>query len=186
MCEGATLDECRFAIHGIIDRYGWFIQYVEVDPITRAWAYTIGLSAGFEHPELIIAGVRPEGAAPGTQRHRGDDPGRGLLRARRSLARPPRQMHPPVPGAPASLRAGCVRRVGGLLRLPGGPATRTRGPRGRLARSQGTARLPEIADRLVADLLAAVRETPATAYGQGPRTTDRAGKGQRGDAIRGR
>jgi Domain of unknown function (DUF4262) len=63
MCEGATLDECRFAIHGIIDRYGWFIQYVEVDPITRAWAYTIGLSAGFEHPELIIAGVRPEGAA---------------------------------------------------------------------------------------------------------------------------
>lgn len=63
MCEGASLDECRFQIHGIIDRYGWFIQYVEVEPISRAWAYTIGLSAGFEHPELIIAGVRPETAA---------------------------------------------------------------------------------------------------------------------------
>lgn len=62
MCDGASLDECRFNIHGIIDRYGWFIQYVEVDPITRAWAYTIGLSAGFEHPELIITGVWPETA----------------------------------------------------------------------------------------------------------------------------
>lgn len=63
MCDGASLDECRFNIHRIIDRYGWFIQYVEVAPVTRAWAYTIGLSAGFEHPELIITGVDPETAA---------------------------------------------------------------------------------------------------------------------------
>ena len=63
MCEGASLDECRFQIHGIIDRYGWFIHYVEVKPVSRAWAYTIGLSAGFDHPELIVAGVRPETAA---------------------------------------------------------------------------------------------------------------------------
>ncbi|MGH2554742.1 MAG: DUF4262 domain-containing protein [Actinomycetota bacterium] len=62
MCEGASLDECLFDIHGIIDRYGWFIQSVEVTPITRAWAYTIGLSAGFEHPGLVITGVRPETA----------------------------------------------------------------------------------------------------------------------------
>jgi hypothetical protein len=63
MCEGATLDECRFSIHGIIDRYGWFIQYVEVEPITLAWAYTIGLSARFGHPELVIVGVTPDTAA---------------------------------------------------------------------------------------------------------------------------
>ena len=63
MFEGASLDEARFNIHRIIDRYGWFIQYVEGAPVTRAWAYTIGLSAGFEHPELIITGVKPETAA---------------------------------------------------------------------------------------------------------------------------
>ena len=64
MCdEGATLDECRFHIHGSIDRYGWFIQYVEVEPISRAWAYTIGLSAGFDHPELAVTGVHPDTAA---------------------------------------------------------------------------------------------------------------------------
>ncbi|MCA1704589.1 MAG: DUF4262 domain-containing protein, partial [Actinobacteria bacterium] len=64
MCDGgATLDEARFNIHGIIDSFGWFIQYVEVAPVSRAWAYTVGLSAGFAHPELIITGVRAQTAA---------------------------------------------------------------------------------------------------------------------------
>jgi len=64
MCdEGATLDEVRFDIHGIIERYGWFIQYVEVVPINRAWAYTIGLTAGWDHPELLVTGVTPQAAA---------------------------------------------------------------------------------------------------------------------------
>lgn len=64
MCdEGATLDECRFNIHGIVDRYGWFIQYVEVKPVARSWAYTIGLSAGFGHPELIVTGVGAQTSA---------------------------------------------------------------------------------------------------------------------------
>ena len=62
MCDGASLDECRFNIHGIIDRYGWFIQYVEVNPVNKAWAYTIGLTAGFDHPELIVTGVDMETA----------------------------------------------------------------------------------------------------------------------------
>jgi hypothetical protein len=64
MCdEGATLDEVRFNIHGIIDRYGWFIQYVEAFPTSRAWAYTIGLTAGWDHPELVVTGVTPQAAA---------------------------------------------------------------------------------------------------------------------------
>ena len=64
MCdEGATLDEVRFNIHGIIDRYGWFIQYVEAFPTSHAWAYTIGLTAGFDHPELVVTGVTPQAAA---------------------------------------------------------------------------------------------------------------------------
>jgi hypothetical protein len=60
--EGATPDECRFNIYGIIDRYGWFIQGVKVEPVARSWAYTIGLSAGFDHPELVITGVTMETA----------------------------------------------------------------------------------------------------------------------------
>jgi len=64
MCdEGATLDEVRFNIHGIIDSYGWFIQYVEAFPTSRAWAYTIGLMAGWAHPELVVTGVTPQAAA---------------------------------------------------------------------------------------------------------------------------
>lgn len=63
MCDGATLDESRFKIFGIIDRYGWFIQYVEAAPGIRPWAYTIGLSAGFSHPELVICAVKAETAA---------------------------------------------------------------------------------------------------------------------------
>lgn len=64
MCdEGATLDEVRFNIHAIIDRYGWFIQYVEAFPTSRAWAYTIGVTAGWDHPELVVAGVTPQAAA---------------------------------------------------------------------------------------------------------------------------
>jgi len=64
MCdEGATLDEVRFAIHGIIARHGWFIQYVEASTVARSWAYTVGLSAGFGHPELIVVGVTATKAA---------------------------------------------------------------------------------------------------------------------------
>lgn len=58
MCDGASLDEVRFGIHGIIDRYGWYIQGVEAPPGGRSWAYTIGLSAAFDHPELIITCAR--------------------------------------------------------------------------------------------------------------------------------
>lgn len=63
MCEGASRDEALFWVHGIIERHGWFIQYVEVEPVRRAWAYSIGLSAGFSHPELVVVGVTPEQAA---------------------------------------------------------------------------------------------------------------------------
>lgn len=63
MCEGASLDEMRFALHGTIERYGWSIQYVGDEPVSRAWAYTVGLTAGFDHPELVVVGLEPELAA---------------------------------------------------------------------------------------------------------------------------
>lgn len=63
MCDGASLDEARFSLHHSIETYGWAIQYVESDRIARTWAYTVGLSAGFDHPELAIVGVSQEIAA---------------------------------------------------------------------------------------------------------------------------
>jgi hypothetical protein len=60
ICDGATVDECRFDIYGAIERYGWFIQGVEPGPTTIGWAYTIGLTAGFDHPELIVPVSGPD------------------------------------------------------------------------------------------------------------------------------
>lgn len=57
ICDGATPDEALFHIHGVIHRYGWFIQYVQHRKMGRSWGYTIGLSDGFDHPELVVAGL---------------------------------------------------------------------------------------------------------------------------------
>lgn len=63
MCDGASLDEARFSLHHSIETHGWAIQYVESERISRTWAYTVGLTAGFDHPELAIVGVTPQQAA---------------------------------------------------------------------------------------------------------------------------
>ena len=57
MCDGATRDECRLEVHRCITAYGWFIQAVEAGAHNPDWAYTVGLSAGFDHPELIVVGL---------------------------------------------------------------------------------------------------------------------------------
>lgn len=62
MCNGASLDEVRFDLHGRIERHGWAVQYVAEESIGRSWAYTIGLAAGFDHPELVVVGLEPEPA----------------------------------------------------------------------------------------------------------------------------
>jgi hypothetical protein len=63
LCDGASQDEVLFHIHGVIHRYGWFIQYVQHKRVSRSWAYTIGMASGFDHPELVIAGVDMETAS---------------------------------------------------------------------------------------------------------------------------
>ncbi|MFN2556233.1 MAG: DUF4262 domain-containing protein, partial [Nitriliruptorales bacterium] len=57
------LDELRFWIHGTIERHGWAIVAVG-SPYDRdaPWAYTIGLSAGYDHPEFVITGALDCGA----------------------------------------------------------------------------------------------------------------------------
>ncbi|MGH9187288.1 MAG: DUF4262 domain-containing protein [Acidimicrobiales bacterium] len=57
MCEGASPDEVLFHVHGVIEREGWAITPIDAGPDGASWAYTIGLSAGFGHPELVIVGL---------------------------------------------------------------------------------------------------------------------------------
>jgi hypothetical protein len=62
MCNGASRDEVRFHLHGTISRHGWAIFGVG-DHETTGWLYTIGLVAGFNHPELVVVGQEPALAA---------------------------------------------------------------------------------------------------------------------------
>lgn len=57
MCDGASLDELHFNVHGSIARHGWSNMAVEAAGDHPSWAYTIGLSAGFDHPELVVFGL---------------------------------------------------------------------------------------------------------------------------------
>lgn len=56
MCDGASRDEALFSLHGSVLIYGWGIQYVETADPDKTWAYTIGLSSNYEHPELAVVG----------------------------------------------------------------------------------------------------------------------------------
>lgn len=53
-CAGMTLDEVIADNLDIIERHGWAIQYVSGP---QPWAYTVGLSLSFAHPELVVTGL---------------------------------------------------------------------------------------------------------------------------------
>ncbi len=38
-------------------QHGWYIQAVAACNEGAGWAYTVGLSAGFDHPELVVVGL---------------------------------------------------------------------------------------------------------------------------------
>lgn len=59
ICDGATEDEFLFDLYGKIDRYGWAVIAVEASHDTPNWSYTVGLSDGFGHPELVVVGLQP-------------------------------------------------------------------------------------------------------------------------------
>lgn len=56
ICEGASDDELLFGICGRIQNFGWAIEYVQAPEASESWGYTIGLTEGFGHPELALAG----------------------------------------------------------------------------------------------------------------------------------
>jgi hypothetical protein len=57
ICQGASDDEVLFGIYGRIYRFGWTIEYVQGRDASHSWGYTIGLTEGFGHPELALAGA---------------------------------------------------------------------------------------------------------------------------------
>ncbi len=58
ICDGFSEDEIHFRTFGHIEKYGCSIVAVEADTPSRSWAYSIGLSASFGHPELAVVGLR--------------------------------------------------------------------------------------------------------------------------------
>lgn len=61
-CEHPGSDYVTEVVRPIIQRHGWFVQYVEPGGPHAALAYTIGL---LEHglPELVVTGLSPVGSA---------------------------------------------------------------------------------------------------------------------------
>jgi hypothetical protein len=60
MCNGGTLDELLFDIHGLIARFGCAVIPVG-DRLPSTWAYTIGL-VEVNHAELTVNRMPPEAA----------------------------------------------------------------------------------------------------------------------------
>jgi hypothetical protein len=60
MCNGGTLDELLFDIHGLIARFGCAVIPVG-DRSPSTWAYTIGL-VEVNHAELTVNRMPPEAA----------------------------------------------------------------------------------------------------------------------------
>jgi hypothetical protein len=56
MCNGASRDEVLFSLHSAIEQRGWIVQPVAGGESNEPWAYTIGLSDRFDHPELVMVG----------------------------------------------------------------------------------------------------------------------------------
>jgi hypothetical protein len=65
ICEGFSLDDVLALDAARIAEYGFAIIGVSGDPAEehpRSWAYTVGLLDAADHPELIVAGIKPDTA----------------------------------------------------------------------------------------------------------------------------
>jgi Domain of unknown function (DUF4262) len=58
MCDGYCEDEIHDHYDELIARFGWMVLSVGGGSLARPpWSYTIGLSRGFDHPELVVVGL---------------------------------------------------------------------------------------------------------------------------------
>jgi hypothetical protein len=54
MCDGATREEIIEKYSGLIDEHGWMAVALPPSARSPGWAYTVGLTARFAHPELVV------------------------------------------------------------------------------------------------------------------------------------
>jgi Domain of unknown function (DUF4262) len=59
LCDGVPYGQVMAGTRERIERNGFTMLGVEG---ARTWTYTIGLQAGFDHPELVMTGIDPRGA----------------------------------------------------------------------------------------------------------------------------
>jgi hypothetical protein len=57
ICDGNSRDHYLSELDDIIRTHGWAIQGVKSDhPPDLLWAYTVGLTKSYDHPELVLVG----------------------------------------------------------------------------------------------------------------------------------
>ena len=63
MCDGYSEEEIHAQCDQLIAEYGWVVQQIGGGGIDEPpWSYTMGLSHGFDHPELVVVGLPPQRA----------------------------------------------------------------------------------------------------------------------------
>ena len=43
-----------------VEKYGWMVMNIKEEPGKMGWSYTIGLFETYQHPEVVIFGLKPE------------------------------------------------------------------------------------------------------------------------------
>ncbi len=43
-----------------VDKFGWMVTNINDEPGKPGWSYTTGLFEHYQHPEVIIFGLKPE------------------------------------------------------------------------------------------------------------------------------
>ena len=56
-CDGYSFEQSMLSLDLTIRTYGWQLQQVTD---TNPWSYTIGLLESYDHPELMVTGLRLE------------------------------------------------------------------------------------------------------------------------------
>lgn len=57
------VDELFFGLHATIERCGWAVISVFGERGRPPWAYTMGLEARYDHPELVVVGLDDRSAS---------------------------------------------------------------------------------------------------------------------------
>lgn len=57
MCDGKSIEDVLRREAELMERYGWLVQMIEAEQPERSWAYSVGLSANFGRPDLLVRNI---------------------------------------------------------------------------------------------------------------------------------